>query len=145
MVNSASDQFISATIDMLTSDSAICCLKSSIFRRIRKTFQTPNSNAKYYLHSASWFVILQRLLTSATRYWHKKNFCFANPESHLNWQAIFVQFGRNRDYETHPDKLITFGWLQFGDASLIRQIPSFASPCELLVSIFRSLWLRSFT
>ena len=58
---------------------------------------------------------------------------------------LLVQFGRNRDYETHPDKLITFGWLQFGHVSLIRQIPSFASPCELLVSIFRSLWQRSFT
>ena len=70
---------------------------------------------------------------------------FWHTESYLNWQAILVQFGRNRDYETHPDKLLTFGWLQFGHASLIRQIPSFASPCELLVSIFRSLWQRSFT
>ena len=40
---------------------------------------------------------------------------------------------------------ITFGSLQCDHASLIRQIPSFASPCELLVSIFRSLWQRSFT
>ena len=40
---------------------------------------------------------------------------------------------------------ITFGSLQFGHASLIRQIPSFASPCELLVSIFWSVWQRIFT
>ena len=39
---------------------------------------------------------------------------------------------------------VTFGSLQFGHASLFRQIPSFASPCGLLVSIFRSLWQRRF-
>ena len=75
-----------------------------------------------------------------------------NGTSYRLHQAILVQFRRNWDYETvcwettHPDKLYhSFGSLQFGHASLIRQIPSFASPCELLVSIFRSLWQRSFT
>ena len=75
-----------------------------------------------------------------------------NGTSYTLHQAILVQFRRNWDYETvcwettHPDKLYhSFGSLQFGHASLIRQIPSFASPCEFLVSIFRSLWQRTFT
>ena len=34
--NSASDQFNSAAVDVRKSDSPICCLKSSIFCRIRE-------------------------------------------------------------------------------------------------------------
>ena len=54
-------------------------------------------------------------IRSYNKYWNIF-FNFWHNESHLNWQAILVQFGRNRDYETYPDKLITFGWLQFGHA-----------------------------
>ena len=61
---------------------------------------------------------------------------------HHGLWLVFVPFVCKRQFaeKQHTQiNCITFGSLQFGHASLIRQIPSFASPCELLVSIFRSL------
>ena len=79
---------------------------------------------------------------------------FWHTESHLNWkngssytlhQAILVQFGRNRDYETvcwettHPDKLYNF-W--FTAIRSCESNPADSLFYQHMVSIFRSLWQR---
>ena len=54
------------------------------------------------------------------------------------------QFAEKQDTQIN---CITFGSLQFGHASLIRQIPSFTSPCELfgqhiLISVTTCIYIK---
>ena len=79
---------------------------------------------------------------------------FWHTESELNWnkgtsyrlhKAILVIVRQFAEKQHTQINCLTFGSLQVGHASLIRQIPAFANPCELLVSLFRSLWQRIFT